>query len=72
MKYDLGQIETRLAAKAKHDIGLASDPLRDIEDALERLNTGDFGYCRACSQPIAIKRLCDDPTISLCTTCSEN
>lgn len=72
MKYDLGSIETRLAEKARGKLALPSDPLQDIEDALERLDNGEFGYCAACGEPIAISALRDDPTISKCGACSGN
>jgi len=46
--------------------------LREIEDALERLKTGDFGYCEACGSPISVRRLCLDPTTSRCVNCDED
>lgn len=45
--------------------------LQNIEDALGRLETGSFGYCQACGEPISLARLCQDPTVSRCTDCDE-
>ncbi|MEO0466287.1 MAG: TraR/DksA C4-type zinc finger protein [Pseudomonadota bacterium] len=44
--------------------------LRDIEEALERLDNGEFGYCRSCGAPISVQRLCNDPTVKVCSTCA--
>ena len=46
--------------------------LQNIEDALDRLESGNFGYCEACGAPIALKRLCNNPTVSLCSDCEES
>ncbi|MEO0784853.1 MAG: hypothetical protein AAFY10_04090 [Pseudomonadota bacterium] len=47
------------------------EALRDIEQALERLETGEFGYCESCNGKIELERLCEDPTVSMCRKCSE-
>lgn len=38
--------------------------------ALERIEQGEFGYCTACGEEIAPKRLQADPTISTCIRCA--
>jgi DnaK suppressor protein len=38
--------------------------------ALERLNSGDFGYCDDCGDEIALKRLEFDPTVTRCIGCA--
>ncbi|MEW5921809.1 MAG: TraR/DksA C4-type zinc finger protein [Bacillota bacterium] len=43
--------------------------LRDIEDALERLSQGKFGYCRACGGPIPGERLDAVPYAAYCLSC---
>lgn len=45
--------------------------LQNIEDALGRLETGSFGYCQSCGEPISLARLCKDPTVSQCSDCDE-
>lgn len=44
--------------------------LRQIDSALQRLADGDYGYCVACDEPIAPKRLDFDPTTPLCIDCA--
>ncbi|RMB08653.1 TraR/DksA family transcriptional regulator [Eilatimonas milleporae] len=41
-----------------------------IDKAFARLDGGDFGYCEACGEDIALKRLDLDPSVSLCTLCA--
>ena len=38
--------------------------------ALDRLNTGKFGYCDDCGDDIAAKRLEFDPTVTRCISCA--
>lgn len=40
-----------------------------LDAALERLETGEFGYCLECGDEIAAKRLEIDPTSAYCTSC---
>jgi DnaK suppressor protein len=43
--------------------------IKKIEDALERLQSDDFGYCEACGIEIGLKRLEVRPTATLCIDC---
>ena len=43
--------------------------IKKIEDALERLNDEDFGYCEACGIEIGLRRLEARPTATLCIDC---
>ncbi len=43
---------------------------RRIVSALERLESGDYGYCVACDEPIAAKRLALDPAVPNCVSCA--
>ena len=45
--------------------------LRRIAAALARIDSGDYGLCRSCEEPIPRKRLEFDPTVSLCVQCAE-
>jgi len=45
--------------------------LHRIASALDRLESDDFGYCTACDEPIAIKRLENDPATLLCISCAQ-
>jgi DnaK suppressor protein len=43
--------------------------IRKIDEAMLRLDTGDFGYCEICGVEIGIKRLEARPTATLCIDC---
>jgi DnaK suppressor protein len=42
-----------------------------IDDALRQLETGEYGYCEDCGEPIGIRRLEARPTATLCVDCKE-
>ena len=44
--------------------------LRQVEDALERLDAGTFGACRSCGRPIGAERLEAIPWAALCIDCA--
>ena len=45
--------------------------LRRLEAAVERLESGDFGYCIACNETIPLKRLKLDPARTTCIKCAK-
>jgi len=45
--------------------------LRMIEEALDRLSSGDFGVCLACEEAIPAKRLKALPWARYCVSCQE-
>jgi DnaK suppressor protein len=45
--------------------------LRLIEEALDRLRSGDYGVCLACEEPIPAKRLHALPWARYCVSCQE-
>jgi DnaK suppressor protein len=45
--------------------------LRRIDEALERVADGSYGYCPECEEAIAPKRLAFDPAVSLCIGCQD-
>jgi len=45
--------------------------IQRIEAALQRLETGDYGYCVECGEEIAEKRLQVDPSVAFCITCAK-
>ncbi len=45
--------------------------LREIEDALRRLEQGTYGTCMECEEPISVKRLNAVPWARYCVTCQE-
>ena len=46
--------------------------LRQVEDALERLELGEYGRCLGCGTAIPPKRLEAVPWARFCITCQEN
>jgi DnaK suppressor protein len=52
--------------------GLDYRQLRLVEEALDRLDTGDYGVCLGCDEPIAEKRLRALPWARYCVTCQES
>ena len=56
------------------DLALASlhsETLQKIEDALDRLAAGEYGYCTECGQEILARRLDALPFASRCRSCEE-
>jgi DnaK suppressor protein len=51
--------------------GLDYGQLRLVEEALDRLDAGDYGICLACEQPIAEKRLRALPWARYCVSCQD-
>ena len=45
--------------------------LRNISVALARIDSGEYGLCQSCDEPINPKRLEFDPTALLCIKCAE-
>ena len=45
------------------------DTLRDVEQALDRMDAGTYGLCERCGQPIADERLEALPAARLCMNC---
>jgi DnaK suppressor protein len=41
-----------------------------IDAALARIDSGDFGFCVQCDEPIAEKRLNLDPSVPVCVDCA--
>jgi DnaK suppressor protein len=45
--------------------------LRLVDEALDRLTSGDYGICLACEEPIPAKRLRALPWARFCVHCQE-
>ncbi len=46
--------------------------LKKIDEALDRLDKGQFGFCDDCGEEIAIGRLKARPVATLCISCKED
>ena len=44
--------------------------LARVDAAIARIESGDYGYCIACDEPIPEKRLRLDPAIPTCVDCA--
>ena len=60
-----GQAMNNAVAARRHQA------LLRIQSALNRLEEGEFGYCIACGDEIAKKRLLLDPAVATCTNCAK-
>ncbi|MEL6569177.1 MAG: hypothetical protein AAFQ22_12215 [Pseudomonadota bacterium] len=69
VKFDLGPTPHIQGGQTSAEAPTGNAELREIEDALERLNSGEFGYCECCGGKLELSRLCADPTVSICTKC---
>lgn len=49
----------------------AEDELRQVDEALERLESGQYGLCASCGNPIPVARLEIRPFATLCVPCAE-
>jgi DnaK suppressor protein len=45
--------------------------LRELKDALERIENGTYGICMECEEDIPVRRLMAQPTTRLCVGCQE-
>ncbi|MCK9283506.1 MAG: RNA polymerase-binding protein DksA [Rhodocyclaceae bacterium] len=45
--------------------------IKKIEEAIARIDSGDYGYCNSCGVEIGLKRLEARPTATLCIDCKE-
>jgi DnaK suppressor protein len=51
-------------------IAQAQQRLADVDAALARAASGDYGTCDSCGQPIAAERLAARPQARTCITCA--
>ena len=72
----IGRVSRRMDALQDQAMAQASQQrrliqLQRIESALQRIETGAFGWCMKCGEEIARKRLDVDPTAPLCIICAD-
>jgi len=51
--------------------GRERETIQDIENAIARIDSGEFGTCEECGGAITIGRLLAKPTTTYCRTCQE-
>lgn len=52
-------------------LSIYRDTLRDIDEALRKINEGTYGICEECGQEIGQNRLTVMPTTRFCVSCQE-
>ncbi len=67
---------SRMDAMQSQEMALESSRRRQqqlvkIDGAMQRLDSGDYGYCFICDEEIDTRRLAVDPTCTRCITCAE-
>jgi DnaK suppressor protein len=83
MKFDtlakMGRVAEEDQAQLSHDefVSLRLNSLdyvqlRMIEEALDRIEAGDYGICLSCEEPIPAKRLEALPWAKFCVTCQQS
>ncbi len=75
---ELGRLPEDDQAPAEHDQFISLEmrrigfrTLRDIDAALDRLATGDYGVCANCGEAINPRRLAAIPWAAYCVPCQE-
>ena len=61
---EIGEFSTNLATEK-----VLESTLRDINNALDRIEQGTYGICKYCGKPINKKRLLARPVASTCIDC---
>ena len=66
---------SRMDALQAQEMAAATERRRQLEldridAALERIATGEYGFCAKCGDEIGLERLGFDPTTPLCITCA--
>jgi sigma-B regulation protein RsbU (phosphoserine phosphatase) len=52
-----------------HETEQLNQLLTQVDQALERIDTGDFGLCTVCHETVEADRLMHDPLVSVCLGC---
>jgi len=66
---------SRMDAMQVQAMAMATDRRRHeemqrVEAAIKRIDEGEYGFCIACGEEIAAKRLAVDPTAATCIACA--
>ena len=49
----------------------AQQLIKRVEQALQRIESGEYGYCMDCAEPIPMARLQAQPQAELCLNCQQ-
>ncbi|MCP4598817.1 TraR/DksA family transcriptional regulator [Neptuniibacter sp.] len=56
---------------AKANLGQCQERIRQVEEALRKIDSEDYGYCDSCGDEISLARLHAKPESPLCIGCQE-
>ncbi len=56
-------------ALSKHESTPLTHLLHDVDQALGKLESGDFGVCQNCHESIEVERVMADPLVTFCLSC---
>lgn len=65
-RMDVMQVQAMAVASERR----RHEEARRIEAAITRIDADEYGYCIACGEEIAPKRLAADPTVATCIKCA--
>lgn len=65
---DKASVEEEFRMKLRTQ-ALEQNLIRDIDNALQNIKNGEFGYCELCGNEIGKKRMQAYPTATLCIEC---
>ena len=70
---DENELASRLSARAVDERLTARrvERIRDLENALRRIEVMDYGVCEACGEPIPLLRLLASPSVRYCVACQQ-
>lgn len=68
---DSGQV-TAERGEVEALAGTLLETLTEVEDALSKLDSGEYGVCESCGQPIPEVRLEAKPAARLCISCASS
>jgi RNA polymerase-binding transcription factor DksA len=57
------------SALSKHETDQMLHLLQDVDQALAKLNDGNFGVCQNCHESIEVDRVMADPLVTFCLGC---
>lgn len=66
---DSGQV-TAERGEVEALAGTLLETLREVEHALDKFDSGEYGLCESCGQPITEARLEAKPAARLCISCA--
>ena len=64
--------DTAIATALEEEMPVPATQVEEVEAAIKRLQTGEYGSCLMCGDQIEKRRLILDPAIPTCLICAKN